>query len=297
MRAIPEGLAAKLASGVTTLCRCWIVERRDGVLLGFTDHDADVTIEGVRCEAASGLEAGALETTMGLRVDTQTVSGALRSEAITETDIERGLYDGAGVTAWVVDWQAPEDRIVLSRGRIGEIRRSGASFEAEVVGLSEQLNKPIGRVYVRTCHLRLGEARCGIDLSDPRYHGTGLVVGMPERAIFLAVGIEAFEPGWFDGGTLAWSAGANAGGSATVRRHRKVGAVTEIELWLTAPVPIASGDAFVIEAGCDKTFGVCRAKFDNALNFRGFPHMPGDDWAAGYPQEGGSHDGGSLFRS
>lgn len=297
MRAIPSSLADKLASGVTTLCRCWIVTRDDGRVLGFTDHDADLTIEGVLCEAASGLDAGAIETSTGLSVDSQSVTGALRSGAISEADIERGLYDGAAVAQWLVDWQAPEDRLVLSRGRIGEIRRSGNSFEAEIVGLAESLNKAIGRAYVRSCHLRLGEPRCGIDLSDPRYRASGLVIDARAPDMVRVAGIETFESGWFDGGTIRWTSGENAGTVSTVRRHRVSGLVAEIELWLAAPGQMISGDGLVIEAGCDKTFAVCREKFDNALNFRGFPHLPGDDWAAGYPQEGGAHDGGSLFRS
>jgi len=51
-----------------------------------------------------------------------------------------------------------------------------------------------------------------------------------------------------------------------------------------------------VTAGCDKGAATCREKFDNILNFGGFPHMPGEDWATGYPNTGGGHDGGSLFR-
>ena len=41
---------------------------------------------------------------------------------------------------------------------------------------------------------------------------------------------------------------------------------------------IAPGDTFTITAGCDKQFATCGAKFANAVNFRGFPHMPGNDY-------------------
>ena len=47
-------------------------------------------------------------------------------------------------------------------------------------------------------------------------------------------------------------------------------------------------------AGCDKTFATCKAKFDNALNFRGFPHLPGNDAAYAYVVDGGVFDGGPL---
>ena len=54
------------------------------------------------------------------------------------------------------------------------------------------------------------------------------------------------------------------------------------------------GDTFSVFAGCDKTFATCKAKFDNALNFRGFPHLPGNDAAYAYVVDGGRFDGGPL---
>lgn len=296
MRAVPEGLAAKLASGATTVCRCWVIERGDGVRLGFTDHDRDLPVNGVVCTAASGLNAAAVESTTGLSVDTQSVSGALSSDAITEADIERGAYDGATVTALIVDWQSPADRLVLSQGRIGEIRRSGGGFEAEVASLSERLNQPVGRAFLRTCHLPLGGTGCGVDLTGPSHHGVGNVNEARGSVTLLATGLDAFAEGWFEGGTLNWTAGGNAGVAGAVRRHVRYGSATELELWLAPPVAMVAGETFEVTAGCDRSFRSCRVKFGNAHNFRGFPHMPGDDWAAGYPREGGAHDGGSLFR-
>jgi hypothetical protein len=63
MRPIPADLQAKLNSGVTTLCRCWRMVRRDGVALGFTDHDEDVTLDGLVCRAGTGLSGS--EATRG----------------------------------------------------------------------------------------------------------------------------------------------------------------------------------------------------------------------------------------
>ena len=42
--------------------------------------------------------------------------------------------------------------------------------------------------------------------------------------------------------------------------------------------PSHLGDTFTVTAGCDKQFATCQAKFANAVNFRGFPHMPGNDF-------------------
>jgi uncharacterized phage protein (TIGR02218 family) len=58
---------------------------------------------------------------------------------------------------------------------------------------------------------------------------------------------------------------------------------------------IAAGDAVVLRAGCDKQFSTCRAKFANAQNFRGFPHMPGNDFVLSYAREGDASNDGSAF--
>lgn len=297
MRAIPETMAAALGSGASTLCRCWQVTRRDGLRLGFTDHDRDLDFDGLVHAAGSGLSAGALEVTAGLSVDSQQLTGALSGVAVSERDIELGLWDGAEVTALLVDWTDPEARFVVSVGTIGEIRRRGGTFEAEVVGLAESLNRPVGRAYVPTCDCRLGDAKCGVDLSDPTWRGEGSVAAIQPGSGVEVEGLGAFEAGLFDGGRLVWLSGGNAGSEAHVRRHSRFGERVWVDLWLTPPFPVQAGDGLAIEAGCDKTLATCRDRFANLLNFRGFPHMPGDDWSTGYPEDGGSHDGGSLYRT
>lgn len=292
MRALPETLATALVEGATTLCRCWAVKRRDGVTLGFTDHDRALSFDGIAFEAGAGLDGTAAERATNLSVDTQTVIGALQSDAITEEDIERGLYDSAEVTLWLVDWRDVASRMLVSRGLIGDVRRRGARFEAEVVGLAERLNQPYGRAYLRACDATLGDARCGIDLSAAAWRGTAVIVGVVAPQRYRVAGMESAERGFFDQGGATWSSGANAGHTGHIKRQ----AGDTLELWLAPPMVASEGDVLELTAGCDKAAETCRLKFLNFLNFRGFPQMPGDDWAAGYPDDGGAHDGGSLFR-
>ena len=68
-----------------------------------------------------------------------------------------------------------------------------------------------------------------------------------------------------------------------------------ISLWLPLPLPVTVGDAFVATVGCDKSFGMCRSRFGNGVNFRGFPHMPGSDFAFGYADGDTVHDGRALY--
>jgi len=297
MRAIPSGLQARLDSGATTLCRCWRIDREDGVTLGFTDHDRALSLDGVVFEASSGLNAGAIEQSTGLSIDSHEVSGALQSAALSEADIETGAYDRARVALFLVDWSDIAERLFVSRGSIGEIRRQGAVFHAEIVGLAEALNQPVGRAYLPGCDLRLGEARCGVDTTLPAYRGAAVIVQALDRQRLVVDGLAGYQDDWFSGGHVLWTSGANAGLKGDIKDQSPSGASTALDLWLPAPLAIAVGDTLDVIAGCDKRMDTCRDKFSNLINFRGFPHMPGDDWAAGYPNTGGGHDGGSLFRS
>lgn len=289
MRPIPEGLAAKLASGVTTLCHVWRIARRDGAQFAFTDHDRPLAFDALTCEPMAGLSAGAVEKALGLGVDTASVAGALSSEAITEEDLGRGLWDGARVDLYRVDWTDPALRVHLFAGRIGDVRRGVRAFEAELRGLQAALNKPVGRVFSRFCDAELGDARCGKDASGAAYRGEGVVTDVLSSTAFRAEGLESFSAGWFARGRLNWSAGGEA---EIVAHHREDGAVV-LELLDAAGAALAPGAAFAVTAGCDKRFETCRAKFANGAGFRGFPHMPGNDAVQSGPVGGERLDGSS----
>ena len=296
MREIPAGLQAALDGGATTLARCWRVTRRDGVVMGFTDHDGGLSFDGLEYEPESGFGPSAVERTTGLSADTHEVAGALSSERLDPSDIARGLYDGAEVVVHLVDWEDPGVRLLVSRGLIGEIRRGESLFEAEITGLSDRLGQPFGRGYLPGCAARLGDGACGVDLSTAAFRGQGILLAVSGPHLFSATGLDGFERDWFTGGRLVWTSGANAGLSGHVKAQPVARPEAVIELWLSPPMELAPGDGFEITAGCDKTAATCAAKFDNLLNYRGFPHMPGDDAVANYPNTGGVHDGGSLFR-
>ncbi len=297
MRAIPANLQSALDSGASTLARCWKVVRSDGSALGFTDHDRAISFEGLEFEPESGFTPSAIEAGTGLAADTHEVTGALSSDRITPADIARGLYDRAEVTLFLVDWTDPAARTVISRGLIGDIRHGAVSFEAEVTGISDLLSQPVGRAYLHSCPCRLGDGKCGMDLGAPGLGGAGTVLSVTGAQRFEVDGFSAFSEGWFTGGVLTWTSGLNAGLEGHVKVHLGLGPKALVELWLSPVFEISSSDAFTVTAGCDKTMEACGTKFGNLVNYRGFPHMPGDDVAAQYPSDGGTHDGGSLFRS
>ncbi len=163
MRDIPEELAARIESGAATLCHVWIIERADEQRLGFTDHDRDLTVEGVVCGAASGWSQGATETTQALAAGSVAVGGVLDDDRIVEADVAAGLWDRATVALWRVDWRRPDLKVRLGRGTLSRIRREGQGFTAEIEGPLAALERVVGRTYGRTCDAVLGDGRCGIE--------------------------------------------------------------------------------------------------------------------------------------
>ena len=171
MRDIPEALSARMASGAAELCHVWLLTRADGVRLGFTDHDRPLVVDGAACSAASGWTAGAAGAELSTQPGAATVTGALDDAAVTAADLEAGLYDGARIECWRVDWRDPELRVRLWSGSVSRVSRAGQGFTAEVEGPLTALDRVAGRIYGRGCDAGLGDARCGVDLGDPRFAG------------------------------------------------------------------------------------------------------------------------------
>ena len=289
-----DAMKAHLEGGATTLARCFAVTRKDGLVLGFTDHDRDLGFDGITFRADSGLTAKAIQQATGLSVDNSEAFGALRSTAITEADILAGRYDGAEVRAWLVNWADPAVRVLQFRGTLGEIVRSGGAFTAELRGLSEALNQPVGLIYHARCSAVLGDGRCGFDLSQPGYAEERAVEVVEEGRVFRFAAMPGFEDRWFEKGRLVVLNGVAKGLVGSIKNDRVGGAGREVELWQGLGAVPAQGDMVRIEAGCDRRAETCRLKFNNFLNFRGFPHIPGEDWVMSYPVSSARNDGGSL---
>lgn len=293
---IPPALQDHLASGLTTLCHAWAIIRADGAVLGFTDHDLDLTFDAITFRADSGLAARALQQTTGLSVDNTEAVGMLSDVSITEEDIAAGRYDAAQVCCWRVNWADPAQRMQLFRGTIGEMRRTGAAFTAELRGLTEALNRPLGRIYQKSCTAVLGDATCRVDPALPAFHADLVVVTQHDGRVLHLSGAAPHPHAWFRRGLLRIRDGAAAGLGVAIKDDRLDGALRLITLWEPLRAPLAQGDHVTLVAGCDKRFATCRDKFANLLNYQGFPDLPDDAWILNGPDQAaqtGALDGGS----
>ena len=293
MAEMNQELRAHLETGLTTTSHAWAITRKDGVVLGFTDHDRDLTFDGITFRADTGMSALSLSQSTGLSVDNTEALGALSDLSIREDEIEQGRFDGAEVCAWLVNWTDVTQRWLQFRGTIGELRRADGGFQAELRGLTEALNRPLGRVFQKPCTAILGDRDCAFDTLAPGYSIDLAIENVDRSRVFTWEDFSGFEADWFTRGRLEVLDGTAAGLWGMVKQDRLEGNLRIVELWEPIRAPLLVGDSLRLTAGCDKRSETCRVKFGNLANFRGFPDLPADDWMMAVPKSTGTNTGGS----
>lgn len=274
MKSISANLATHIAGETTTLATCWRITRVDAQVFRFTDHVENLVVSGDTYLAATGYTASAVQSSSDLAVDNVDLEGVLDSATITEGDLLAGVWDYAAVEIFRVNYLAPADGVLwLRKGRLGQIRLNRATFVAELRGLAQALQQTIGEVYSPSCRANLGDARCGFNLASVTT--TGTVTSVTSRSVFAdSARTEAL--GWFDGGLLTWTGGANAGRTMEVKLWTLASKLFTLVLPMTGTVAI--GDTYSVYPGCQKrVYTDCRDKFSNIVNFRGEPFVPGEE--------------------
>ena len=271
MKIISSDLNTHLSGEVTTLATCWKLARRDGTIIGFTNHNENILYDSVTYLAASGFTPSAVANNSELAVDNLDVEGVIDSIVITEEDIKAGLYDYAQIEIFMINYNdISQGDINLRTGGLGERKFSKNRFVIEVRGLMQSLAQGIGDLYSPACRADLGDLRCGVNLSG--FTLTGSVTSVTNNQVFVD-NTRTEEDGYFDFGKITFSSCNNNGLSMEVKRF--VG--NEITLVLPMPYNVAASDSYSLVAGCDKNIETCTSKFNNVVNFRGEPHVPGID--------------------
>lgn len=258
------------------LAFCWRLDRRDGVSVGLTSHDRELVVDGFVYQAAPGMLPSAISIGSGLEVDSMDVKGALTADIISAADLEAGRWDGAAVRLYLTDWSAPGEMwLQLAGGELGTVERQGQAFSAELRGKVAMLDGPVAPETSPDCRAELGDRDCRIDIS--RHRRIVRVASVDGEHVVAAGGGLAAHAYAF--GRWRWLTGPNSG------------LVQMVLASDGASVTLADAPAFVVEAGtlaelvegCDKRLETCAGRFGNVLNFRGEPHLPGNDLLTRYP--------------
>ncbi|MCP1468705.1 putative phage protein (TIGR02218 family) [Sphingobium sp. OAS761] len=266
--------AAMLAGPLCTMAFCWRIERRDGVTIGLTSHDRDLTVAGLDYRAAPGMTPAAVRSGIGLEGEDSDVAGALSSDAISETDLMAGRWDGAALELRLTQWEAPGALwLLLARGRIGAVSRKDGGFTAELTGAAGVLDAPVAPSTSPDCRAMLGDRGCRVAMAGRRRI---VAVEAVDDAAVTAGGLTA---GAYAYGTLRWLQGANSGMTQAVVDNGTDG----LRLADPPAFAVTAGTLALLTEGCDRQLATCAGRFGNAVNFRGEPYLPGMDLLTRYP--------------
>lgn len=278
MKTASSQLATHIGGETTTLATCWKVTRRDGSIFGFTDFDKNLTVDSLVYQARSGYTRSAIHTIANLAVDNLDIESAIDSETLSAADLRAGVWDGATIEIFLVNWaNLTNGKVILKRGTIGEVELKDTVFRAELRGLSQTLSQQIVELYTPDCRADLGDTRCKVNLVALTV--TGAITATTDRRSFTDTS-RAEAANYWNGGLLTWTSGANVGRKMEVKAFASGGAFT---LFLPMPSTVAVGDNYSLRPGCDKKFSTCKDRYNNVKNFRGEPNVPGNDQVLAYP--------------
>lgn len=261
-----------------TVATFWRVFRRDGIAFGFTSHDRDLTFSGITHRAAPGMVPTAIRLTADLSEESAGVEGALSHDAIREEDLANGLFDHAAIEIGVVDWETFDARVLYS-GTLGHLEDGHQGFSGELRSAKSILERDLVPRTSPTCRAMFCGKGCG--LSATRFTRRSALTDVDlERNRVQFAGIDSED---HVDGQVRFLDGPQTGVVFSV-----VGTVDD---WLVLDRPLsaslANGTVAELREGCDHTLGSCASRFDNAINFRGEPFLPGNDLLARYGQASG----------
>lgn len=271
------GFKAQVALPQTNICYCWKVTRRDTQVFAYTSNSRNITFNGVTYEAQSGFTPFAIEQTGDLSVDNTELKGVLISGSITEADIMAGLWEGATVEVCMVDHQtyssSPSESIPIGTYTIANVRLMGQGFFAEIRGLTQHYQQNLGELVQPKCRAVLGDARCGVSLA-PLIVSVSVASVTDRRQFTVTAGSPNNVTGYFDHGLVTFTSGDNNGFDKEI--STAVG-TSSVAITLKEPMfyDVAVSDTMTLTPGCDKALATCRDKFNNVVNFRGEPYVPG----------------------
>ncbi|MDE2096250.1 MAG: DUF2163 domain-containing protein [Patescibacteria group bacterium] len=285
MKQISASMQALLeSSGITALATFYLITRKDGVKLAFTDWQTNVTAGGVTYSAAPGHSRSSMQQRADLAAPNFEMTGIVTTGLIVDEDIRAGVYNSATIQVWMA---VPTDTDFLTYGRIplpgayiGEIKLQDGIYVLEVRGYSYQLQQSYVEVYTPTCRADFCDHRCKLNASS--YTATGAISAIATQRVNFTVAVSAYgdlvgplSPPPFTYGVVTFTSGKNNKYSVEVSNASMSGYNLDINLYLPSPFPFTIGDTVSLLAGCDKTIATCADTYFNSVNFRGEPFIPG----------------------
>ena len=250
-----------------------------GLILCYTDVDVTFTyggntylansvlVDGLKYKASIGLEVDQQQITVAARASDTISGGAPFLQALRD-----GSFDGCEIArdrVFFSDYVGGNaiGAVTLFKGRLGNIDQIGRTsakltVNSDLVLLDIDMPR---NVYQPTCLHTLYDSGC--TLVKNSFGTNGTVHPGSTASVINWPGASAI----YQQGSITFTSGVNAGVTATVGSVDAGVSLTLLYPLQSAP---AHGDAFTVYQGCDHTPWTCSGKFNNLVNFRGFPYVP-----------------------
>ena len=296
MKQVTPALNRHLQSGNTTMAICMtVIPRSGGNPINITTHEEMLTVDGVQYWPLPGFNESAFESTSDFAVDSLEVTLPLGEGFVSFEYAEYGFLGGSEYFIFALNFLDPSMGVIkLRRGRIGKVtvlsngpvNKTEGVARLELRGLLHLMNTADTAVYSPLCRATFGIGSgdptirywCGVDGTKWTYFMTVNQMVGDKRREFRSYSITHYEP-LFKHGKITWASGKNVGIVSSIVDH----SWDIVRFLVPTPYEIAVGDTGWIQAGCDGTFLTCKNKFNNAQNFKGEPHVPGEtyvhDWS------------------
>ncbi|OJV14113.1 MAG: hypothetical protein BGO27_01335 [Alphaproteobacteria bacterium 33-17] len=241
---------------------CYLLEIEAHKQFYYTTYDQDILVADIVYKSQSGLSIGTVHNQIDTYA-TASINGSINDECINEEDILYGSFDNAKISIKLCDYSHKTIIKNIFTGIIPSISYDNNIFKADINGIGCQLDKKIMDTYTPFCRTNFGSKECGVDINKYSYNAN--IVKIIDSSNFV-VHLDSYKPsGFFNFGTL---------------KHQDK--IWEIKSFhnniVTTNLPIPNlniDDSIILFEGCSKRFECCVSKFNNALNFRGEPHIPG----------------------
>lgn len=292
-RTLTAAMASHVAGSAHTRARMLRLDMVDGSTVAVTDHDRllafDLGDGSADYSPRTGIVASDLALSTGFDADDVEVTGPLVEAAteawhVTKTMVEGGRFDDAEARFFEVNWSdLSAGAAKLLKGRVVLAEVIGGRFKLAINSEIARFAQETGRTITGFCDADFGDTRCGFAVVQVAATVTA-VTGARQFTISFAgtyaddyfnLGLVRFTSGELDGcrpvEVFDWASGGAGAGT--------------VALWAELPEAPGIGDTLEISQGCGKTRAACLA-FDNVVNFRGFPDVPGSDQVLRYANPG-----------
>jgi uncharacterized phage protein (TIGR02218 family) len=252
-----------------TICNLVKITLQNGTVYGYTDHDDFINFDSItNYEPAPGLQKIKMTLSSTSEVSNQELASAWVN--VPDGELLNGEFDSAEIEVSWCNWKnLGYGNFVIFKGKLGEITWTAEGFKADIFNHMKALEANMGVVFTGNCRHELfstdSPGNVGACNVTETYTFESVESIIRNRWIFT-IGSSPAD-GTYSNGMM------QIGGRKYIIKSQ-IG--NRIELFLPTSYPILVGDGIQLWPGCDKTLATCKNKFNNVVNYGGFPHIQSD---------------------